>query len=153
MYEKLLTAGPKYTPQMVMNGQIDVVGHQRAAIDEQLEDMSDKGLTPIRINHVPGSQFYTIALPDLNDGPYALWLAAYNFDHNITINAGANRGADMRYVNVVSALSRVEEWDGKAKMLKLSAGLRPSHKGFAILAQKPDGAIVAAGKFERGKIN
>lgn len=148
-YESTLQSGPKYTPQMVINGQIDVAGHHHTTLSKTLQNNNLDKISSITIQSIPNSQTYTVSLPELQGHLYTLWLAAYDVDQSITVSSGANRGKEMRYVNIISDMKKIEDWDGNAKLLKLSANLNDMHKGFAILAQATGGSIIAAGRFER----
>ena len=67
----------------------------------------------------------------------------------VTIGRGENSGRSLTYTNVVRAIHKVGEWDGKPESLKLTE-LKGDDEGYVVLVQQDSeqgpGAILAAAK-------
>lgn len=132
-----------YTPQMVIGGRIDVVGSSRGRVLDAIELLK---------NHVTSGPELEIAHDRLSVGAgdetdAAIWLVAFDDQHDVAIERGENRGRTLRYHQVVRELTRLAYWHGRALELdlplaRLSAAGR---QGAAVLVQRlSDGAILAA---------
>ncbi|PZQ45859.1 MAG: hypothetical protein DI551_06225 [Micavibrio aeruginosavorus] len=146
-YNRLIGTGPRYTPQLIVNGHMDLIGSETgkvsaAIIKARAEKLGAITLTPT------GGDSYNIALPQINTGnePVSLWLAVYDAPHSIAITEGNNFGKKITYFNVVSRLSELGTWDGNAMARAVTAGFVPGNGGIAVIAQNPHtGRIIAAG--------
>lgn len=150
-YVGLFGGGTHYTPQMVVNGRIDVVGYKAEKISAALIRGRADRMAGITIEQKTDG-VYEASLPALTEsGKQAkLWMATIDKPHELTVASGANKGKHMVYTNIVGDLSEQGSWDGAAKRLALSPQLKDTQKGFALIAQDPvSGEVVAAGQFIR----
>lgn len=147
-YMTRLRAGPNYTPQMVVNGHIDVVGYRHDKVSEALKEAALDGVEQVDIAPAADKGSYTLALPEAAAGEYTLWLMVYDRPHDVKIAEGNNRGALVTYVNVVSDLKALDPWDGTAQVRTVPTDLTDANAGFVVLAQDAKtGRVVAAGRF------
>ncbi len=146
-YETSLGVGPKYTPQMVVNGRYDAIGYLLTELDEALAHAEATKISEIKIKKVENSLF-TLEMPEDQIGAYKTWLLVFDKPHAIQVASGANRGKEMTYYNVVSKAGFLGAWDGKSKTLKFDAKMDDKSKGFAILTHdESTNHIIAAGQF------
>lgn len=146
-YEWSLGAGPKYTPQMVVNGRYDAIGYLVSELDEAFLRAQAIKLQPLKIKKRKDNLFDLI-LPDLEVRKYNIWLLVFDNPHTVTVATGANRGKEMTYYNVVSKAGFLGKWKGVAKTLKFDAKLEPTSKGFAILVHDEEtNHIIAAAQY------
>ena len=153
-YEQTLHAGPNYTPQMVMQGRIDVVGYKMAAITAGLKAAPAAGTAWLAIAAAQAGAF-TMTLPGGWKPPAGadptLWLMLYDKPHSLTITGGHNRGQVMTYNNIVSSMKDLGPWPAGQDAMSFSPSLTAGQQGFAVLLQdKATGKILAAGKYETG---
>jgi len=143
-YARSLGNGRMYTPQMVVQGQIDVVGSQRSRVMRALaiaEEAPRLGLT------VEGS---TVTIPASDAGVGTVWLAAYDDEHEIAIERGENGGKTLTYHKSVREFSEIGRYDGGAIAadLPLARLAADGRDGVAVLVQSDNGAIIGAAKID-----
>ena len=141
-YAAYLGSGRIYTPQMMVHGQIDVVGSQRGRVEKALAIMRDNlpegpaiDVQDNRVSIGAGSEAATV------------WLAAYDDVHEVVIDRGENAGKTLSYYNSVRELAEVGSVEGRALALDLPLARfnEEGRAGVAILVQrKSDGAILSA---------
>jgi hypothetical protein len=127
----------------VIGGRIDVVGGARGRILEAIELLKA---------HAPSGPALTVAGDRLVLGEgdrvdAAVWLIAFDEQHDVVIERGENRGRTLRYHQVVRELSQLGHWQGRAIefALPLVALGAAGRDGAAVLVQRlSDGAILAA---------
>tara|TARA_R110002095_G_scaffold127694_1_gene110713 strand:- start:1488 stop:2351 length:864 start_codon:yes stop_codon:yes gene_type:complete len=147
-YELTLDIGPKYTPQMVVNGQYDAVGYLPKEIAAAFAKVRSAPVSPLNVEALVGG-LYRAKLPDVAADKYSIWLFVYDAPHSVLVKDGGNAGKRLTYYNVVSKAGFLGSWDGKAKDLKFDAKLDPQAKGFALLVQSTtNNAIILAAKVE-----
>lgn len=150
-YVGLFGGGTHYTPQMVVNGYMDVVGYKAEKISAALIKGRADRMAGISIQH-KAEGVYEAQLPemDVGGGNVKLWLATIDKPHKLTVASGANKGKRMVYTNIVDTLSEQGSWDGTEKHFAVSPQLTDAQAGFAIIAQDmTSGNIIAAGQFKK----
>lgn len=151
-YVGLFGGGTHYTPQMVVNGHMDVVGYKAEKISAALIKGRSDRMAGISIQ--PKAEgVYEAQLPaiEITDREIKLWLATIDKPHKLTVASGANKGKKMVYTNIVDTLSEQGAWDGTEKHFAVSPQLTDGQAGFAIIAQDmTSGNIIAAGQFMTG---
>ena len=150
-YEELLHAGPNYTPQMVMQGQFDVIGYKTDAVTAGMKAAQMAGTAWLKVTLSP--QGFSAALPPGWKAPAGasptVWLMLYDKPHNLTVAGGRNRGQAMTYSHIVSAVNDLGPWPADQAIMNITPPLTAGQQGFAVLLQdKNTGKILAAGKYE-----
>lgn len=143
-YARSLGTGRMYTPQMVVQGQIDVVGSQRSRVMRAIEIVAE--------NQATDGVVLSIDDDHLNVGtgkPLAaiVWLAAYDDVNEVAIDRGENAGKTITYHHSVRELTELGRYDGNPLTtdLPLARLAADGRDGAAILVQREsDGAIVSA---------
>lgn len=147
-YVKLFGSGTHYTPQMVVNGHMDVIGYETEKISAALLEARAEQVLPLNI--IPVAQgAYQFSLPErnLSGSNVRLWLAVIDKPHTLTVAEGANKGKQMTYTNIVSELEDLGAWDGKPLSRAIAPVMEGSAQGFAVVAQDMvSGEIIAAGQ-------
>lgn len=147
-YGRTLRSGPKYTPQMVLNGNHDAIGHKRDKVVHALHKVASDEIAEISIDPVAQGNKYRLSMPNIEAGQYAIWVALIDKPQTRKISQGVNRGQDVVYKNIVSAMDSPLLWGGEEKQLDLSAKKSQSTQSVVVFAQNPiNGHIVAAGRF------
>ncbi len=146
-YEGSLDSGPKYTPQMVVNGRYDAIGYLASELDDAFLRAQTEKIHALEVEK-RNDGLFDLILPDLDVRKYKIWLLAFDNPRTIIVADGANRGKEMTYYNVVSKAGFLGNWKGVAKIMKFDAKLEPVSKGFAILVHdEENNHIVAAVKY------
>ncbi len=150
-YSRWIGNGPRYTPQMVVNGQVDVIGYETGKINAAMMKARAAKIISIPISEgEDGAYKFTLPLTEVDGADIQLWLAVYDKPHTITIEEGANLGKKMTYTHVVSRLSDIGTWNGTELQGDVQPNLLKENEGFAIVAQDAEtGQIIGAGSQEQ----
>jgi len=140
-----------YTPQMIVNGQEDVVGAHAMELAELIDRHKNiaSGVS-VTVAREDGSVVVGVkAVGDVagEGGPYDVYLVRYTPMRRAHITRGELAGHDLDYANIVDGWSVLGQWDGQAatEFRDEIGGDRP----VVILVQKPGyGAILAAARAE-----
>lgn len=148
-YSKTLRSGPKFTPQMVLNGSVFAIGHKREKVSRALNRVASKEISEIPIKLLDNGK-YRLDMPGVETGQYALWVALVEAPLTRKIAQGKNRGQEVEYKNIVSSLKSPSNWSGQEGPLDLSVELSDTQIRLAVFAQdQVSGHIVAAGQYRK----
>lgn len=145
-----------YTPQMVLNGTHDVLGSDRAAIQEAVDTLGADPLPlPIALDIVDGALQISVGDADIDVPQATLWLMVIEAHIQVPIGAGENGGRRLTYHNVVGQMRPIGIWKGYPMTFDLP--LMDIEKGHAtgsiVVAQvenfKGPGPIIGAAKIDR----
>ena len=118
-YSKMRGDRDVYTPQVIVNGQVHLIGSDRAAIDSAMRDSKKSGdamSVPVSMA-VSGSQLnVSVAAPRTNHSAHngEVWVCAVSKAVPIAIGRGENHGREVVYHNVVRNWLKVGDWSGAA---------------------------------------
>jgi hypothetical protein len=143
-YERSLHRATAYTPQMVVNGDTDLVGNSADELDQKIVAAQSTTTSAPSIALADGK--VAIGAGTAPEDGADVWLVRY--DPNIVqvpVARGENGGRTLPHKNVVQALTRLGAWTGAAASFDVppaAAGLKT-----AILVQSAfTGPILAAAK-------
>jgi hypothetical protein len=143
-YARLLGSSSVYTPQMVIAGQIDVVGSSRSRVLRAVDLVRAEGKTqPLAIDAEGG-----LSLP-ATAAPAHVWAAAYDESETVAIGSGENGGRTLDYHHVVRELLDLGPAGNAPQRLELplAAMKAKGRAGIVVVAQRDsDGAILALGQ-------
>lgn len=149
-YALKLGTGPVYTPQIVLNGAADAVGHRPPSVEEALRIVEEKKAYPVRLVLQPEEAGgFSVSLPSLvpstgSASSFSMTAALYRQTEQLPVRSGEARTVR----HAVFEIKTLEPWDGRSGTMRLKAVLRPG-QGIALIVQDPaSGAIVAAGSAE-----
>ena len=111
-----------YTPQVVVNGVIPVIGSEKSNIDDAISQTSGKAMSlPVQLS-ASGDKL-TVSVPDAKDGAAKgeVWLYGVTGTAPVTIGKGENAGRKITYYNVARRLVKVGDWTGKAESWTIPA--------------------------------
>ena len=139
-----------YTPEAIIDGLADAVGSDKSAIERavSLTHGRDGALTvPMRLTETQRVLHIDIgAGPEVAAGVYVLRITK---SETVAIRRGENSGRSVTYTNVVRAITKIGDWNGKARSFELME-VKGEDEGYVVLLQKGDesspGAILAAAK-------
>ncbi len=153
-YESTLRAGPKYTPQMVINGRYDAVGYLRKDVMTALKRARKaQPLMEPEIRRDSAGSTYTLMLPEAKsegEASYKIYLLDFDLPHEVKVAEGGNKGKALIYYNVISNVGVLGTWAGEAKTLSFDPKMTEAMAGFAILINdEKSGHIVGAAQYLR----
>jgi hypothetical protein len=139
-----------YTPQMVIDGLVGVVGSDRGAIESAIA--AGKGRDgavslPMRFSHAGG--VLAVDVPAGDGGPADVVALRVLRSKTVRIGRGENAGRVVTYTNVVRAIDKLGAWTGTMASFTLPE-LHGDDEGYVVLLQKgaldKPGAILGAVK-------
>jgi hypothetical protein len=108
-----------YTPQVVVNGSVHLVGSDRAGIEDAIGDTRKAdGVMSVPVSMALAGKQISVSVAASSKGPAAMhgevWICSISKEVSIAIGRGENRGREVTYHNVVRNLLKVGDWNGSA---------------------------------------
>lgn len=135
-YAKALGLKYVYTPQIVIQGRVQLPGNEREAVLQAVADQGrpKEALLSIRFA-APGQLVVDVAGKE-NARPADIWLVQYDRTQITPIDRGENRGRELANYNVVRDLRRIGRWQGEPMQIAVDLGQEGAATiGCAILLQ------------------
>ncbi len=132
------------TPQVVINGHVDVVGNRRDELVRAIDGARLSGSAPaISVTDA----MVSIAASTAPAGNADVWLVHYDpRTVQVPIKAGENGGRTLPHRNVVHELVRLGGWSGKAATYKLPAATDLAYSTAILVQGASGGQIIASFK-------
>ncbi len=128
-----------YTPQLVVDGQYQAVGSDRAAVMAAIATARPAILPGPALSFAPNDTGLTVDV-GAGEGAGDVLLIGFDAQHVTEVGSGENAGRVLREVNVVRSMTLVGQWHGNALQYH---PVRPAGDLLAVLLQAPDGKILA----------
>jgi hypothetical protein len=153
-YAKAMNRLGIYTPQIIVDGQLDVVGNQRSrvmmAVDTRAQHRSN--MEPPSLSLAVGSGHVEISIAaaatNAKTKPIAtIWVMHTLSQGAVDVQQGENRNHRLAYANLVRDLERVGEWTGDEMKIEVPATTvgHAKQDGVAVILQNHDhGEVMAA---------
>jgi hypothetical protein len=108
-----------YTPQVVVNGSVHLVGSDRAGIEDAIGDTRKaEGVMSVPVSMALAGKQISVSVAASSKGPAAMhgevWICSISKEVSIAIGRGENRGREVTYHQVVRNLLKVGDWNGSA---------------------------------------
>ena len=129
-----------YTPAFVVDGKLDAVGSDPAAVDHALRQAALSEETAARVDVQRGAAALIVSV-GAGTGNGTLLLVGYDRLHRTAVARGENSGQTLEEANIVRSMSVLTEWSGKPVHLQVPY---PPGQDVAVLLQRDDGHIVGA---------
>jgi hypothetical protein len=134
-----------YTPQMIINGETDVVGAKAMKLSKALAQHAAKpALMDVEIAR-NGASLQINAVSNGAKGPFVVNLVRYTPRSETRITRGENAGHTLSYANVAHDWTIIQEWDGNAP-LNMTTDLIGAEPVVVIIQQNRFGPILAAAR-------
>ena len=138
-YNSRLHRAGIYTPQMIIDGRIQMVGSDRDQVEEELSS-PDTGTQALPVVHTEDGVI--IDLPSRAQVLKAqVLLVHYTLDQDVTVETGDNKGKTLHYRNAVTRAFPVAEWDGDSHRLVINKE-DLCKEGNAVLVQTETGGEI-----------
>lgn len=135
-----------YTPEMVVNGSVGLVGSHRdevnAAIEQAKRDQNSSA--DVSVDKVGENVAIKIGS---GNGNGKVLLIGFDREHTTKIGRGENGGRTLAESNVVRSIRPVGEWSGKP--LQIDERF-PEGQDVAVVIESSDGRIVGAARLSSG---
>lgn len=146
-YSHALHSGPRYTPQMIINGQVETIGYKIHDISRLIKPEATIPPALIRLDSVAEEELFDVTLPDINSLEKKVNLFLLFFDKPRVIME--KKGHSQTWHNMISRIEPLMPWNGKADQFGVKIRLEDDHAGIALFAQDQEtGAILAAGQYK-----
>jgi hypothetical protein len=124
-----------YTPQMVVDGRIDVVGSHRREVESAIETSAQQPKLAVRIED-DGQGGHRAVIP-AGDGrePATIWLAVLDREQETRVARGENGGRTLKEFNIVREWRQIGTWTGSAVTLPLDAASGKDRNACAVIVQ------------------
>jgi len=106
-----------YTPQIVVNGSMHVLGSDRTAIERTIAQTDQKPAVmtlPVLLSVGGSSLGVTVAAGEGEHAPAEVWLCPLAKAVAVAIGRGENRGRTVTYHNVVRRWLKLGDWTGSS---------------------------------------
>ncbi len=123
MYAKTLRRSSAYTPQVVIDGQADYVGSDRASIGRSLAAHRDG--VAIALSVRDGQVLIDLAA-QTNVAASDIVLVAYRRQAVSAIGRGENAGRTLTEFNIVRVIRTLGQWDGRAQQFQTGVDSFPA---------------------------
>jgi hypothetical protein len=108
-----------YTPQVVVNGSVHVVGSDRAGIERAIGATKADGVMSVPVTMTLADKQINVSVAASTRSAMAMhgevWIGAISKSVPISIGRGENRGREVTYHNVVRNLLKVGDWNGSSR--------------------------------------
>jgi hypothetical protein len=142
LYAQRLGASSVYTPQLVVDGQTDVVGSDRAGVSSALRHATASATSSATVALRRQGDTVTLEI-GAGTGAGTIYLVGYDAEHRTPIGRGENGGRTLIEANIVRGFRSVGTWSGAPLNLHES---RPEGEHVAVFIQGADGRILGAAK-------
>jgi hypothetical protein len=136
-YEPSLGERGPFTPQMVVNGKVSLVGNRLGEVEAAIDAAQPLAGPDVRL---------TDGRVDVATGPAParaadIWLVRYDPQVvEVPVGRGENTGRTLSHTHVVHSLERLGQWSGDAVSLPIMADA--GGYSTAVLVQLPDGGPI-----------
>ncbi len=130
-----------YTPALIVDGRLDAVGSDAAAVDRILRQAAQSEETTASIDVQREATGVTVSV-GAGTGNGTLLLIGYDPLHQTSVNRGENSGRTLEEANIVRSISVLGTWSGEPLRMQVSY---PPGQDVAVLLQRDNGHIVGAG--------
>jgi hypothetical protein len=143
-----------YTPQIIVNGEIEAMGSDRKVVERAISAST----LPVPVNMRWGDGTVEIEVEGLSlpaPWPTTIRLVLFSSEVEVAIQRGENAGATIGYYNVVRAMRPIGMWDGAPVKITLPEDelMGDGVDGCAVIVQEdlPKGPGAILGAAELGK--
>lgn len=130
-----------YTPQLVINGKIGVVGSRRRDVEQAVEDASLS--VKLDLDYYDG--MLEVSIAGNSDLPEStVWVVTYRHQAEVEIGRGENRGRTISYVQIVTGRQALGMWEpesGAHIKLPLRDILPEGSDGIALIVQQDNDGL------------
>lgn len=133
-----------YTPQVIVDGRLQLSGAEGTAVQAAVDAEAARRAWPPQIEFREGGDSVGIGSGRAPSGGAQIWLVTYRPGaQTVEVTGGDNRGESVRHINVVSDIQGLGDWTGRPVLVDLPEAR--SDMAYAVLVQgKADGRIIAA---------
>lgn len=138
-----------YTPQMVIDGHLQMAGTNRRGILNALNGVADRPRLDVSLRRSGADTVAAHVGAGAVDSPADIFLVLFDHKHTTDVLRGENAGRTLSDVNVVRGFRRIGEWRGDAITLPVAVPPGEAGDACAVIVQMPGtGAILGAARLD-----
>ena len=108
-----------YTPQVIVNGSVHLIGSDRAGIEGAIGDTrKNDSVMSVPVSMTLAGKQINVSVAPSSKAPFAshgeVWICSISKAVPISIGRGENSGRQVTYYNVVRNLLKVGDWNGSS---------------------------------------
>jgi hypothetical protein len=114
--------GQVYTPQVVVNGLVHVLGSDKAAIEQAIAQTRSNAApltVPVTMTVADGTVTVTVPASAGTQNSGEVWLCPITGKAQVAVGRGENHGRTLTYTNVVRRWVKLGDWKGEAQTFTL----------------------------------
>jgi hypothetical protein len=141
-YVGLAVSPEVYTPAMVVDGRLDAIGSDRAAVASALARAAaeDGTAAPVRLARAGGEVEIAVGT---GTGQGTIWLVGFDRAHATPVAGGENGGRTLTEADIVREIRPAGAWIGGPLRLRAAA---PAGDEVAVIVQAADGRVLGAAR-------
>lgn len=134
-----------YTPQVIINGHLQVPGGVAPVVQEAMNAAAADAGSPPQIEFRASGNRVGVGSGRAPQGGADVWAVTFTRGpQTVTVNGGDNRGQAVRHVNVVSGLKKMGAWSGRPALYTLPSRAEPGEGVVVLVQSRTDGRILSA---------
>ena len=144
-YAKMMRSRHVYTPQLMVDGKMDVIGSRRSQVDSAIASYSGvKDEARVEAS-LEGDKISVAISPEVAKSRDAVvWLVGFDSSIVKNVGGGENHGRSIEYSNVVREWREAGRWNGESA-IKLNLTRPAGQSGVAVIVQDGEvGGILGA---------
>ena len=143
---KSLNSRYVYTPELVIDGVVDVVGSEERKVDQAIAEVQLSSRNTLSVSLTASGRDRAIiqiaaqsGMPDAD-----VWLIEFDQERTVDVRRGENSGHALTYYNVVRNIRKVGRWSGDATKISvdLAAIREVGRDGCVVIVQRERGGPV-----------
>lgn len=135
-----------YTPEMVVDGSVGLVGSHRDEVDTAIARAKQSQVSEPDVRVGKDGDHVAIRIGS-GSGNGKVLLIGFDHEHTTQIGRGENGGRTLAESNVVRSIRSVGDWSGRPVQINEHY---PDGQDVAVVIESPDGKIVGAGRLSGG---
>ncbi|HSV01688.1 MAG TPA: DUF1223 domain-containing protein [Phenylobacterium sp.] len=142
-YVAKLSLREPYTPQVVVDGQLQATGLKTEHIESLVKEAAHARHNPPDIKFIAGGRRVDVGSGHAPAGGADVWLIRYDpREQDVAVKSGDNRGQTIVQKNVVREMARLGAWKGRPRAYKLPAPGEDGLKTVIVVQQAHGGRIL-----------
>ena len=124
-----------YTPQMVVDGKIEVVGSREGAVEMAIEDAQARAGRRVAVAATAQGGGLKVSLKGGPERAGGVWLVSFLRREATRVLRGENHGKLLVNHNIVTGMRRIGEWDGRERTIDVASVANDGKQGCAVIVQ------------------
>ena len=134
-----------YTPQMIINGETDIVGTRPRELSQAIAEHASRPETVALDVQRNGDDLTIAAQANGASGPFLVHMVRYTAERTANITRGENAGRKLTYANVSEDWKILGQWDGVTP-LRMTADVTGDKPIVVVIQEGAHGPIRAAAR-------